>query len=186
VQRYLHRIDANLARMHTMLGNLTAVLAILDGAGPEPPEAVDLAVAIREALARAQAQLVEKGLVARSELDSPLPLASAHAPAVALLLDNLLSHAAGRSPQGGDITVRAERRSEAGGQEALVVAVHDRGQPLGGLAAGVDDIDATGQRPVALTVVRLLAERLGGRAWVEAAGQGAGFFIRLPVRRGDA
>ncbi len=182
VQRYLQRIDANLSRMHVMLGNLLAVVDLSAEPLPLTPEPVDIESAVRAALDRARPQLDEKSLVANVTANGPLPMASADPQAVNLILDNLVAHAALRSPQGGDIAVSSTVR-EDGGQRAIVITVSDRGSPLAAGTVGVLEIDDSPQRDVALTVVRLLAVHLGGRAWAESDNSGARFHVRLPVRR---
>jgi two-component system OmpR family sensor kinase len=181
VQRFLQRIDANLGRMHVMLGNLLTVMALLDADTPDSAEPVDVEAALRGAVGRAQAQFGEKGLVVSVAVDGPLPSASANPSAVTQIMDNLLAQAALRSPQGGDVTVEAAARDDGAGQRAVIISVRDRGSPLPG--AGVVEIDEGPSRQVALTVVRLLAERQGGRAWAENDARGARFHVRLPVRR---
>lgn len=185
IQRYLQRIDANLSRMQVMLGNLLTVVNLAaDADAPAlAPEPIDLEAAAHAALERARPQLDEKGLVATVVVDGPLPPASAHPQAVTQILDNLVANAALRSPQGGDITLQIEVRDSDDGQRAVVLTVSDRGSPLAASPVGVLEIDETPQREVALSVVRLLAERLGGRAWAESDTRGARLHLRLPARR---
>lgn len=183
VQRFLQRIDANLSRMQVMLGNLLTVMSLLDSDVPRAMEPVDVEAAVRGAVDRALPQFGEKGLVVNVALDSPLPTASADPRAFTQIMDNLLAQAALRSPQGGDVTVEAAARDDGAGQRAVVISVRDRGNPLAGAGSGMVEIDEGASRQVALTVVRLLAERQGGRAWAESDARGARFHVRLPVRR---
>jgi signal transduction histidine kinase len=183
VQRFLQRIDANLSRMQVMLGNLLTVMSLLESDTPRAMEAVDVEAAVRGAVDRALPQFGEKGLVVNVAVDSPLPTASADPRAFTQIMDNLLAQAALRSPQGGDVTVEAAARDDGAGQRAVVISVRDRGNPLAGAGSGMVEIDEGASRQVALTVVRLLAERQGGRAWAESDARGARFHVRLPVRR---
>jgi two-component sensor histidine kinase len=67
---------------------------------------------------------------------------------------------------------------------AVVISVHDRGTQPSGTTLGVMEIDDTADPPpVGLTIVRLLAEQQGGKAWAESDPHGARFHVRLPVRR---
>jgi signal transduction histidine kinase len=183
LERFLQRIDANLARMQVMLGNLLTVIE-LDrvGTAMPAPQPVDVAQVLQNAVARAKAQFAEKALVVRLDIDGPLPPASADPAALQQIVDNLLINAALRSPQGGDITVALKVREDLDNR-AVVISVHDRGTQVGGATTGVVEIDETGTTPVSLRVVRLLTTRQGGRAWAETDRRGARFFVRLPVRR---
>jgi signal transduction histidine kinase len=185
VQRYLQRVDANLGRMRVMLDNLVAVMefARTTDRPTAQPEPVDVEAAVRSAVARAQPQFGEKAVAVGIAVNGPLPQASADPQALSQIMDNLLAQAAHRSPQGGDVTVEASVRDDGAGLRAVVVSVQDRGSQLAEGSPGVLEIDEGPQPQVALTVVRWLAERQGGRAWAESDAQGARFHVRLPVRR---
>ena len=183
VGRYVHRIDANLSRMQIMLGNLLMVLHIDNERTPLPAEPVDVERAVHDALDQAQPQFEEKAISVNLAIDGPLPNASANPLALAQIIDNLLVNAAHRSPQGGDVMVSASFQ-EAGGQRAVLISVYDRGTQPSGSTLGVVAIDETADPPpVGLTMVRLLAEQQGGKAWAESDPSGARFHVRLPVRR---
>ncbi|MFN2115639.1 MAG: ATP-binding protein, partial [Anaerolineae bacterium] len=177
--RFLHRIDANLARMQVMLGNLLTVIEIDDEDIRSEP--VDVQQVVETAVGRARAQFEEKGLGVRCDLAEQLPPALAEPEALQQIVDNLLVNAAIRSPQGGDVTVGAEIRA-AGDAESIVISVHDRGVSVTGAGSGAVEIDGSDSAPVALRIVRLLAARQGGGAWVESDRHGARFYVRLPVR----
>jgi signal transduction histidine kinase len=183
VERFLQRIDANLARMQVMLSNLMTVLALDGERMALSPEAVDVEQAVQAGVGRAQAQFQEKALVVNFALDAPLPPVSADPGALAQIIDNLLVNAAQRSPQGGDVTVSVATREDLGGRHGMVIAVHDRGAQLSGAGQGVIEIDAGGSESVGLTITRLLAEQQGGRAWAESDPLGTRFHVRLPLRR---
>jgi signal transduction histidine kinase len=185
IQRYLRRIDANLGRMRVMLDNLLAALELARTAERPTahPEPVDIEAAVRSAIGRSQPQFGEKAVTVSLAVNGPLPQASADRQALDQIMDNLLAQAAHRSPQGGDVVVAANIRDDGAGQRAVVITVHDRGNPLAEGSTGVLEIDDGPRRPMALTVVRWLAERQGGRAWAESDAQGARFHVRLPVRR---
>jgi len=178
VDRYLHRIDANLARWQVMLDNLIAVLA-LHGPQPADSTAVDVAQVIQAAHDRAQPQFMEKSLSVRLLVETALPPPMADRRSVARIVDNLLANASQRSPQGGEVTVRAVPNpgdSPHGG--GVVISVHDWGGRVGGTGPSSDPV-----APVGLKVVRLLAEHQGGQVWAENHPTGAGFHVRLPARR---
>jgi len=181
--RYLQRIDANLARMQVMLGNLLTVIELDDIHATTSPDAIDVARAVETALGRARAQISEKSLGVNLDVAGPLPPASADRRALDQIIDNLLVNATLRSPQGGDIHVGVQLREETGGARAIVLSVHDRGQQLRGLPGTVLEIDEGDHDPISLKLVRILANRQGGRAWAEADPHGARFHVRLPIRK---
>jgi signal transduction histidine kinase len=181
LDRYLQRIDANLARMSISLENLVTVLEMTD----EPdmaPESVDVATALAAARDRCRSQFDEKSLVLELGAMEELPPVSADPAALGQILDNLLANAAQRSPQGGDVTATAEVREDVSGGRAVVIALADRGQAFTGVR-GIIELDEASGANVSLTVVRMLAERQGGKAWAEAAEGRTRFLARLPVRR---
>jgi signal transduction histidine kinase len=185
LDRYLQRIDANLARMQVNLENFLTVLDLNARRLTIQPAAVDVAKVLQAAADRARPQLAEKALVAHVHTPDSLLRASADPDAIEQILDNLLAHAAQRSPQGADVTLTAESREERGNGSAVVLVVADRGQPLAGAADGVAELDDLGAPHVGLSVVKLLAEHLGGRAWAESGAQGVRFLVRLPARRDE-
>lgn len=107
---------------------------------------------------------------------------------VGQILSNFLSNAVRYSADGGSIDVTARRD---GGE--IVLSVRDEGP---GLSAGelahvferfyrIDPSRsrALGGAGIGLAIVRALAEAMGGRAWAESAGTGAGstFAVALPA-----
>lgn len=196
VSRYLHRIDANLVRLQVMLDTLVTLLALgspaLPGASSTISEApsvtIPVAPVLRTALDRAAPELQEKGLAVRLAIDEPLHSAAVDPESLARIVDNLLVNASRRSPQGGEITLDARQASEPGSGDGLLISMHDWGARVGDASAGGSEIDPTDDPDAALDlkVIRLFAEQLGGRFWVENRAAGAGFFVSLPgdpVRR---
>lgn len=183
VGRYLHRIDANMERLQVMLANLLTVLEIDGASQPAATRALDVEAALQRAAQRARAQLEEKALSVSYHIDGPLPDVSADPAALDQILGNLLANAAHRSPQGGDVIVSADVRHDPRAGRSIVIEVRDRGAQLSGATKGVIEIDECGAGTVGLTVVRLLAERQGGRAWAETGPGGTRFMVRLPARR---
>jgi signal transduction histidine kinase len=178
--RYLNRLDASLASMQVMLDNLLVMLEIDSERAALAPQPVDVLLAVDTAVGRARAQLDEKTLAMHLAIDRSLPRASADPRALAQIIDNLLLNAARRSPQGGDITVSATL-DDVPGAPAVVISVHDRGAPLAGPPAAAAPRRAD-SAAIGLTVVRLLAERQGGRSWTDSDVQGTQFNVQLPVR----
>jgi two-component system sensor histidine kinase KdpD len=103
------------------------------------------------------------------------------------MLLNLLDNAAKYGPAGQTIEVRA---AVHGGQLRLTVIDEGEGVPdserervWGAFQRGTGAAaKAAGGSGIGLTVVRELAQSLGGRTWVDrAAGRGAAFHIELPL-----
>jgi signal transduction histidine kinase len=183
LDRYLQRIDANLARMQVHLENL---LTVLD-AGAErlvlTPTPLDSGREAAEAIERAKPQLAEKSMTASLAPAAGVPPLSADPGAFEQILDNLLGNAVQRSPQGGEIEVALEAVDDPAAGSAVVLTVADRGQSVVGRGAGSVELEEACPGNVSLTVVRILAEHLGGRAWAEARGGQTRFRVRLPKAR---
>lgn len=179
LDRFLRRIDANLLRMQVMLGNLGAILD-LEAATPEAVLGpVDLERAARRAVERARAQMDEKSLAVSVEWAAEAGDVAAEASAVDMILDNLLVLAAQRSPQGGDIRVAAEDRTDGSGRRVVVLSVRDRGPNPVADAGPVVDLADVREPSVALRLVRILADRQGGGAWIQAAPSEAAVCVRF-------
>jgi signal transduction histidine kinase len=181
LDRYLQRIDSNLARMQVQLTNLVTVLEIGGDRLQLGSSALDPSTALSAAADRASVQMAEKALVLSVEAESGLPQVAADPEALTQILDNLIANAAVRSPQGGDIVATAALREDRGAR-AIVFTVTDRGQALGG-GRGTLELTDTAVTGVGATVVRLLAERQGGGAWAESGQAGTSFLVRLPIFR---
>jgi signal transduction histidine kinase len=181
LERYLQRVDSNLARMQVQLTNLVTVLEIGGDRLQLDSGSLEAGAALRAAADRAQVQMEEKALVLSVECDDGLPALAADGRALGQILDNLIANAAVRSPQGGDVLARAALREDRGAR-AIVFSVTDRGQALAS-GRGTLDLTDTAVTGVGATVVRLLAERQGGAAWAESVAAGTTFLVRLPVFR---
>jgi signal transduction histidine kinase len=181
--RFLKRIDANLARMQVMLGNLAAIGELDAAAGPAP-QRVDLARVVRDATARARPQLDEKALALQVTVDDDLPPALAEPQAVERIVDNLMVNAVMRSPQGADLRLTLRPADSEGGESFLVLSLCDRGRGSRGAPGTVYEVDDADASPVAMRLVRLLAARQGGRAWAESVAGGETFHVRLRAAGG--
>ncbi len=184
VQRYVYRIEANLVRLQVMLDTLVAVLAVHGRAPATAAAPIQIPPVVRAAFDRVEPEIQEKGLALRLEIEDPLPAAAVDPQLTARIVDNLLVNASRRSPQGGEVTVRAaaERASPTGD---LVISVHDWGARIGDDVIGAIELDSTdgADVPVDLKAVRFLAACQGGRLWAENRAAGAGFCVSLPGER---
>jgi signal transduction histidine kinase len=152
-----------------------------------PPAVVelDLVVAIRGALELAQPTLDRAGLTVVVDLPDGLP-ARANPDHLAQVLANLLSNAARYTPDGGTVTVRAQRRPSD-----LLVSVSNTGD---GIPA--DDLErlferfyrveksrdrARGGAGIGLAIVKQLVEAAGGRVGAESRDGLTRFWFSLPA-----
>lgn len=167
-----------LAELATRLLDLAALRA-----GPLERQRGDLVPVLMEAVDAARAAGEPHGVLV--ELRAPAHAVAPHAPmAVRQALDNLLSNALKHSPAGGRVEV--ELRDDG---DAWCLTVADQGP---GVAAAereaifqpfhrtAHDVPGKG---LGLAIVRDVAQRHDGRAWVDAReGGGARFHLRLPRR----
>jgi len=183
VHRYLYRIDANLVRLQVMLDSLVAVLALQDQNPPAMAASIQVAPVLQAASDRAGPELEEKGLKVRLAIEEALQPAAADPRSLARIVDNLLVNASRRSPQGGEVTLRAAPGDDSRLGGGLVISVHDWGARVADTGQGEIDPVSDPAAPVDLKVVRFLAERHGGRLWAEDCPAGTGFFVSLPSLR---
>jgi signal transduction histidine kinase len=174
-----HEVD-RLADLATRLLDLAALRA-----SPLERRPGDLVLPLIEAVDAARAAAEPHGVLV--ELDAPAHAPAEHAPvAVRQALDNLLANAIKFSPSGGRVEVVL--REDEGGWR-FTVTDHGPGVPAAAREAVFEpfhriahDMPGTG---LGLAIVHDVAERHGGRAWVEAGdGGGARFCLRLPGRGG--
>ena len=106
---------------------------------------------------------------------------------LAQVLSNYLSNALRHAPDGSTVTVRT---AAANGRARISVTDHGQGLAADQLEVVFERfyrVDparsrASGGSGIGLAIVRALAQAMGGRAWAESAGPGAGatFLLELP------
>jgi signal transduction histidine kinase len=153
--------------------------------GPPRMEDVDLATAIRAALDLAQPSLDRADLRLVVDMPDRLP-ARANPDALAQVLSNLISNAARYTPNGGTVTVRAERRPAD-----ILVSISNTGDGI-----PPDDLDrvferfyrveksrdrARGGAGIGLAIVKQLVEAGGGRVGAESGDGTTRFWFSLPA-----
>jgi signal transduction histidine kinase len=145
-------------------------------------QSVDIRELIAESLAIAQPIAEAKRITITTELPDT-PRLQADSEGTIRVLSNLLGNALKFSPEGGTVTVRAER-----GRGELLIAVADAGP---GIApdhlthifdrywqAQPSTRHTTG---LGLYIAKGIVEAQGGRIWVESAlGRGTTFFFTIP------
>ena len=148
-------------------------------------EQIDLTDAIRTAFELAQPTLERAGLDVRVDLPARLP-ARANPDHLAQVLANLISNAARYTPQGGTVTVGAERRPDD-----LLVSISNTGDTI-----PPDDLErvferfyrveksrdrARGGAGIGLAIVKQLVEAAGGRVGAESRDGLTRFWFSLPA-----
>ena len=192
MRQFFRIIQEQAEHMRGLIGDLLDVARIETGALSIEPEPSEVAALVEEAAARFRSGDARNSLGV--ELAEDLPMALADRRRVAQVLDNLLSNAAGYSPEGSPITVSAVRDGVY-----VAVSVSDRGRgipaemlpelfrkfsrPSGGAAAS--GVDGSG---LGLAICKGIVEAHGGRIRAESDGPGLGarFTFTLPVAEGTA
>jgi signal transduction histidine kinase len=162
--------------------------ALAEGdAATSPPRLVDvdLAAAIRTALELAQPTLERSGLRLVVDIPAHLP-ARANPDQLAQVLANLLSNAMRYTPDGGTVTVRAERRASD-----LLVSIANTGDRIP--EADLEHVferfyrveksrdRARGGAGIGLAIVKQLVEAEGGRVGAESGEGETRFWFSLPA-----
>ena len=197
-----HRIIRDQSdQMRFLIADLLDVARIETGALPVDPEPVEAHALVEDAVSRFLAGDDRNPL--EVELADDLPMVMADRRRIVQVLGNLLSNAAGYSPEGSPIVVSAERDGVY-----LAVSVSDRGR---GIPAellpelfrkfsrahdqdGASGVPASGQGSgvqgsgLGLAICRGIVEAHGGRIRAESDGPGLGarFTFTLPLAEGVA
>ncbi len=185
--QFFHIIRDQSDQMRYLIGDLLDVARIETGTLPVVPEPSDVQVLVEEATNR----FLSGGAGSALKIDLPenLPLVMADRRRIVQVLSNLLSNAAGYSPEASPIVVTAVRE---GLHVEVSVADEGRGIPaelLPGLfrkfsrahdAGPGMGVDGSG---LGLAICKGIVEAHGGRIWAESEGQdlGARFTFTLPA-----
>ena len=178
--------------MRFLIGDLLDVARIETGALVVAPEPVELLSLVEEAGSRFQSGDAKNPL--QVELAEDLPMVLADRRRVAQVLDNLLTNAAGYSPEGSPITVSA-----AGEGIRVAVSVTDKGRGIPAemlpelfrkfsRAFDRDTPSGVNGSGLGLAICKGIVEAHGGRIRAESDGPGLGarFTFTLPVAEGVA
>lgn len=166
-------------RLATLAGRLLDSAA--QARGPLVREAVDLVLLAREAVTSAQSAGAPRQVTI--SIDSPEScVTSAHAESLRQALDNLLANALKFAPDGSGIVVSLRRA-----HETIRLAVKDLGPgiPEAARETVFEPFHRVRGGPagtgLGLTIVREIATRHGGRAYVAPTSQGAELVVELPA-----
>ncbi len=186
-----HRIILDQSdQMRFLIGDLLDAARIETGTLAVTPEPSDVGVLVQEAGSRFPGGNAKSPL--HVELAEDLPMAMADRRRIVQVLGNLLSNAAGYSPEGSPITVSAVRD---GLHVAVSVADRGRGIPADLLpelfrkfsrALDRDTASRTDGSGLGLAICKGIVEAHGGRIRAESDGPGLGarFTFTLPIAEG--
>lgn len=188
-QGYVRKIIAGVENMSRLVNNLLDLGRIDLGVGLQV-ETFPLLDILERVLGPLQAQASEKEIDLTSEPDSNLPvLIKADQALLYQAVYNLVENAIKYTPQGGKVQVRLSAV-----KDNIVFAVQDNG-------IGIDPEDiprlfekfyrgrqrearAQHGSGLGLAIVRSIAERHGGRVWVESQlGKGSTFYLQIPIQQ---
>lgn len=184
-QEYVDRIIAGVEQMTRLIDNLLDLARIEAGLG-QTHEPVALRTVLAPLVEQHRAQALAKSISLRLELPDDLPMALGDATLIGQAVMKLLDNALQYTPDGGQVVVRAAQHDGN-----VVVMVQDTGS---GIAQADqlrlfekfyrvrrhDNLNARGTG-LGLAIVKSIAERHGGRAWVESRlGEGSTFYLSLP------
>jgi two-component system, OmpR family, sensor histidine kinase BaeS len=181
-----HLLRAETARLTRMVNELAELWRAEAHQLPLRTEDLDAAEVAREVSIRFGPQAAVRGITISAPADRVPVLADRDR--VAQIVSNYLSNALRHAPDGSRIEVAAEATQDFG---RLEVTDHGPGLADDQLEAVFERfyrVDAARTRAdggagIGLAIVRALAGAMGGQAWAESAGPGAGatFIVELPA-----
>ena len=187
MRQFFRIIQDQTEHMRSLIGDLLDVARIETGTLPVDPEPADLRLLVEEAGVLFRSEDARKPL----EVDLPpdLPQVMADRRRIVQVLGNLLSNAAGYSPEGSPVLMTAVRD---GVHVAVSVVDRGRGIPAELLpelfrkfsrASGADSASGVAGSGLGLAICKGIVEAHGGRIWAESDGPGLGarFTFTLPA-----
>ena len=189
--QFFHIIRDQSDNMRELIGDLLDVARIETGALPVVPEPSDVSLLVDEARSRFLSGGGRDDL--HVDLGPNLPPVMADRRRIVQVLGNLLSNAAGYSPEGSPVRVSVVRE---GVHVAVSVADEGRGIPADLLprlfrkfsrAEGVDRGSGIAGSGLGLAICKGIVEAHGGRIWAESDGPGLGarFTFTIPAADGE-
>ena len=193
------RLIAGVDRATRLVEQLLALARHEGRARAAPPQTVDLAALVRQAVHEAEPEAAARGLTLGADLadgpDSPLSLVG-HPDALAVLLRNLLENALRYTPAQGRVRVSLRGDGQDGADLELVVedsgpgiAPEDRQRVLDRFYRAPGAPGASGHGSgLGLAIVHAVAEQHGARLQLDASPSLGGLrvSVRLPRRRVQA
>ena len=182
-RQFFRIIQDQTEHMRGLIGDLLDVARIETGTLPVDPEPADLRLLVEEAGGLFRSGNAKNPL--DLELAAGLPMVLADRLRIVQVLGNLLSNAAGYSPEGSPVLLTAVRD---GVHVAVSVADRGRGIPAELLpelfrkfsrASGSDHRSGIDGSGLGLAICKGIVEAHGGRIWAESDGPGLGGAVHV-------
>jgi signal transduction histidine kinase len=196
-RRFLERVRLSTLRMARLVDELVAVASQAGLPGGEQASRISLEQILDETLLATSNQLRQKDITMRVDLPEQAPLLQTDPAALQQVLERLLENASLVTPSQGQIALRVCLHSDGSQQEYALLQVSDQGGGISHLdlprlfvtemtsegdLAKQGAISGVGLPLAELARLKLLAEVLGGRLWVESEpGAGATYSLLVPT-----
>lgn len=194
-QKFLKRIRNAIERINALLNNL---LQITDLKG-EPlklgPGPVEVTHCLEQAISQVSIQMREKQITLKMSIPEVYAPVLGDDDAIVQAIYHMLYNAIMASPAGSEVHIRL-REQEFERRKYLMVSARDCGEGIpadqlprlfqSAYASDRPSITGIGDRGIGLSMMKSLAEKLGGRVWVNSeVGKGSTFTILLPIAERD-
>jgi signal transduction histidine kinase len=199
-RRFLERIRHSVLRMARLVDELVVLASQVEQG--QAANFANLEQLLDETLLSTSRRLREKDITLRVDLPEQLPALQADQAALQQMLERLLENASTVTPAQGQISLRVCLHSDGSQQEYALIQVSDQGGGIGskdlprlfatalaGDAAPQEQsaIPGVGLPLIELSRLKMLAEVIGGRLWVESEpGSGATYSLLVPVGEAPA
>jgi signal transduction histidine kinase/putative methionine-R-sulfoxide reductase with GAF domain len=193
---FLNTIHSNVERMSTLVSDLNDNSKIEAGRLRLDFKAIDLSSALEDVMRSTKRQLEDKKQTASTNLPEKLPRLWADPTRLAQVLVNLVSNANKYTPEGGQVTIGAEKAANQWDPEGAAEVIHIWVQDTG-IGISLEDQKKVFQKffrsddqkarespgtGLGLNITRSLIEMMGGRIWFESEfRQGTTFHFTVPV-----
>lgn len=192
---FLATVRSNVDRMNTIVSDLNDLTKIQVGSLRLEYKAVQMKESVDEVIRSLRRQIEDRHQQLILEVPDNLPLVWADQGRLTQILLNLVSNAQKYTPEGGAVTVGAERQVVSGDAPAGLEVVHlwVRDTGIGIPAADQDKIfqsyfrteiskETASGTGLGLNITRSLVEMQGGRIWFESeVGKGTTFHFTVPI-----
>jgi signal transduction histidine kinase len=193
VQRtFLDTVRSNVNRMNTLVSDLLDISRIESGRIQINLGVVSIEQVIEEALQTMHGQIEAKQQPLEVDISPDLPPVRGDRDRLVQILTNMVSNAHKYTPEGGQITVRAQKWPGAGVNGFVLCSVTDTGVGMSpedqarlftkyfrSEDPAVRNVAGTG---LGLVITKSLVELQGGEIWVESeVGAGSTFAFTIPV-----
>jgi signal transduction histidine kinase len=191
-RRFLERIRVSTDRMRGLIDELIQLAGVENSQIPLAPEFVDLGSVIDEAIAGTSEKMRQKNIALRLDLPKLLPqLRTSRAP-LRRLLEVLLESASDVTRVNGEIELRVRLKGDQDTRDFVLIQVIDQGdgiksEDMARIFAAHEQMESEalvglGENREGLSILKSLAESLGGRIWVDTeSGMGSSVSLLFPV-----